>query len=223
MALRRDIVASAGLNIVSMSDPRRREPFAFIEGIHSPDGPCGIRSVCFHNNFLSFGTGLGKIAFWDLRMRKFLPTNLSMCSRSREEMTEESPSSTTHSEPSRSETSWQPAESPDGFFRPATHASDVAIDYFGDLHGSSGRQQQEAADTPAGVRRYPTPKVGQYLQLGKGWIGRDPDSLYYLDRFGNLEGQACYAHGWDATGTRLFAVGGPLSFGLSGGYIGLFE
>ena len=34
---------------------------------------------------------------------------------------------------------------------------------------------------------------------------------------------ACYAHAWDPTGSRLFAAGGPLAFGLRGCYMALWR
>ena len=33
---------------------------------------------------------------------------------------------------------------------------------------------------------------------------------------------ACYAHAWDPTSTRMFCAGGPLAFGLKGVYMGLW-
>ena len=33
---------------------------------------------------------------------------------------------------------------------------------------------------------------------------------------------ACYAHAWDPTGTKMFCAGGPLAFGLKGTYMGLW-
>jgi len=36
-------------------------------------------------------------------------------------------------------------------------------------------------------------------------------------------GNAVYAHAWDPNGTRLFACGGPLAFGLRGSYMACWE
>jgi hypothetical protein len=74
---------------------------------------------------------------------------------------------------------------------------------------------------PTEPRHRAAPVRGQYLRLGAGWI--DPHSAvrHYFDP-GNIP-QACYAHAWDASGTRLFACGGPLAYGTRGGYIGLWE
>ena len=40
---------------------------------------------------------------------------------------------------------------------------------------------------------------------------------------GQLLPHACYAHAWDASGSRLFSCGGPLAFGLRGCYMALWE
>ncbi len=34
---------------------------------------------------------------------------------------------------------------------------------------------------------------------------------------------ACYAHAWDPTCTKLLCVGGPLAYGLRGSYMALWE
>jgi WD repeat-containing protein 40A len=34
---------------------------------------------------------------------------------------------------------------------------------------------------------------------------------------------ACYAHAWDASGTRLLVTGGPLAYGLKGCYVGVWR
>ena len=34
---------------------------------------------------------------------------------------------------------------------------------------------------------------------------------------------ACYAHAWDPTRTKLLCVGGPLAYGLRGSYMALWE
>ena len=34
---------------------------------------------------------------------------------------------------------------------------------------------------------------------------------------------ACYAHAWDASSTKLMSVGGPLPYGLRGCYMGLWD
>ena len=34
---------------------------------------------------------------------------------------------------------------------------------------------------------------------------------------------ACYAHAWDPSSTKLMSVGGPLPYGLRGCYMGLWD
>ena len=54
-----------------------------------------------------------------------------------------------------------------------------------------------------------------------GWIDRNYtyERLYTEMDFRH----ALYAHEWDPTGSRIFACGGPLQFGLTGCYLGLWE
>ena len=55
------------------------------------------------------------------------------------------------------------------------------------------------------------------LQLILGlWLCRQ-----YFQDAGPLP-NACYAHTWDPTSTRMFCAGGPLAFGLKGVYMGLW-
>ena len=45
-----------------------------------------------------------------------------------------------------------------------------------------------------------------------------------MDAFSNQKYlPAIYTHCYDASGTRLFAAGGPLQCGLKGNYIGLWQ
>lgn len=61
----------------------------------------------------------------------------------------------------------------------------------------------------------------EHLQLGRGWLVED--SIYW-EHFNNMQiANACYAHAWDPTNTKLMTVGGPLPYGLRGCYMGLWD
>lgn len=74
MAVRPDIIAVGGLCHVVLIDPRAKRPLTLNKFLHSPDVTNGVRSVSFSNDIVTFGTGHGKIAFYDLRAGKYLPT-----------------------------------------------------------------------------------------------------------------------------------------------------
>ncbi|KAK9837622.1 hypothetical protein WJX74_001605 [Apatococcus lobatus] len=60
------------------------------------------------------------------------------------------------------------------------------------------------------------------LQIGKGWLWTE-DRIYREIFAHEMIYNACYAHAWDSTQTKLMCVGGPLAFGLTGCYIGLWH
>ena len=57
---------------IALSLPRRRNPE--VRAVASPDDNQGVRSVQLTEHLLSFGTGRGKLFFWDLRTSGFVPT-----------------------------------------------------------------------------------------------------------------------------------------------------
>lgn len=72
MAVRQDLLAAGSAAHVTLADARQRA--APLEMVDSPDKQQGVRSVTLEGHLLSFGTGLGKICFWDMRAQHFLPT-----------------------------------------------------------------------------------------------------------------------------------------------------
>lgn len=191
MGLRRDLIAVGGFSHVVLVDPRRRHPLASIAELHSPDPKQGVRSVNFRDDILSFGTGQGKIAFYDIRASQFLPTS--------------EPEHTTKIAANPSLDPSPPAEAGSRLWLdgPTEMAAEGFLGGDGDGFG-------------------PHPDAPQdYWQMGRGWIQVNET---YLNYFGGVEvRQACYAHAWDPTGRRVFACGGPLSFGLKGGYMALWQ
>lgn len=185
MVARQDMVAVGSLSHVALIDPRKRGTNALITSLASPDVDEGVRSVCLADNLLSFGTGKGKIAFYDIRAAKFLPAG-----------------------------GRQP-------LRPSTHANPTI-----ETEGAVSPRAQlpfglDPSRRAAGDEGLPSPREDEYIKVGEGWVERDES---YWDYFAGMKvTHACYAHAWDPTGTRLFACGGPLQFGLKGGYCALYE
>jgi len=59
------------------------------------------------------------------------------------------------------------------------------------------------------------------FQTGAGWLDRQHH--VYTEHFVQSHiSNACYAHAWDATSTRLFVAGGPLAYGLRGCYMAMW-
>jgi len=60
------------------------------------------------------------------------------------------------------------------------------------------------------------------LDTGEGWLDREHH--VFVEHFSRAEVlNACYAHAWDETGTRLLVAGGPLAYGLRGCYVGVWS
>jgi WD repeat-containing protein 40A len=59
------------------------------------------------------------------------------------------------------------------------------------------------------------------MQLGAGHLVTDRVWEEHFE--GAAVYSAAYTHCWDPSGTRLFAAGGPLPFGLRGCYMGLWQ
>lgn len=72
MDQRQDLLAVGSMGHVTLLDPRRRN--AELHAVSSPDVRQGVRSVQLTENVLSFGTGRGKLCFYDLRAQAFLAT-----------------------------------------------------------------------------------------------------------------------------------------------------
>lgn len=69
---RADLMAVGSVGHVTLLDPRRRN--AQLQSVASPDENQGVRSVALTEHLLSFGTGRGKLFFYDVRAQGFLST-----------------------------------------------------------------------------------------------------------------------------------------------------
>ncbi|KAK9827700.1 hypothetical protein WJX81_001747 [Elliptochloris bilobata] len=76
---------------------------------------------------------------------------------------------------------------------------------------------QRASGCGGGARR-----SRGFQQLGPGWLCQT-DPVYMEHFMGQEVFNACYAHAWDPTCTKLLCVGGPLAYGLRGSYMALWE
>ena len=67
------------------------------------------------------------------------------------------------------------------------------------------------------------PAAALRLEMTRGWLDREHH--VYLEYFQHEQtpANACYAHEWDSTGTRLLVAGGPLALGLRGCYLGVWS
>jgi len=72
MALGSEIAAAGCLNHVWLLDPRRRQ--AEIMRLTHANQDQGTRSVSINGSLLTFGTGKGVVAFFDIRNQKLVPT-----------------------------------------------------------------------------------------------------------------------------------------------------
>ncbi|KAK9806147.1 hypothetical protein WJX72_003229 [[Myrmecia] bisecta] len=79
----------------------------------------------------------------------------------------------------------------------------------------------QATCTGSLPRAPPLSAQRQYLQAGPGWLCQNDVFLEHFD--GQPVYNACYAHAWDMTKTKLMCVGGPLAFGLKGCYMALWD
>ena len=204
------LIAIGGSSRVTLFDPRKKLPAAHIDELLSPDAAQGIRSICLSGNLLSYGTGKGKIAFYDLRASKYLSLTQEV-SQGTHTALQSTDQHLHHQQqfldrlaPPQQQQQQQappPSQTEDETFAQLLHAHLADVD-------------------PHYIDEYvPPPK--EYLQTGQGWV---QENATFWEYFGGRPVQhACYAQAWDPSGTRLLTCGGPLAFGLTGGYMALWE
>lgn len=311
MAYHEHLIATGSQDRVSILDPRISNNDALIARIDSPDPGYGVRSVSITNSLLTFGTGRGKMVFFDTRTWNVLPTmtastgnttpppycrygnsgsdddhrepttrnELSQEAPTTARTTEQSPRQTTAARPQRM---MQIMVYPNGFILPRYvdvlpndplpgyndvpfsvamqrainrtvgrrgHRPMVAMTRPVDVDGLGGGPAANGGSASSGELLANEPVLDDtseeefleeeqqqqqghslfdnehtphdYLLLGTG--STIQDQLYW-DFFSNDDiCHACYAHAWDESGNRLFACGGPLSFGLKGRYVAIWE
>ena len=171
------------------------------------DDADGVRSLSFSEGgrLLTIGGGGGRLFFFDVAAGKYLPRVVG--------------------------------EGEEDCFGPrgarADDAEAAARDGFPDAPGARDARDARGDDDIAPPSARPPPDVGRRrkltalaLRTGRGFLDRERDA--FAERFADAEDwfaarNACYAHAWDASGTRLLVTGGPLAYGLKGCYVGLWR
>ena len=204
-----DTVAVGSQAHVALLDHRQRAGRSACEKRLPHDDADGVRSLSFSGGgrLLTIGGGGGRLFFFDVAAGKYLP-------RVRGE------------------------EDEDGSLgaRADERRDDAAKDASGGLPDSPGvrdarRVHGDDAIAPPGMR---PPRDGARrrnaaplaFRTGEGFLDREHDA--FLEHFATSEDwfaarNACYAHAWDASGTRLLVTGGPLAYGLKGCYVGVWR
>lgn len=187
MAVGPDLIAVGGLSATVLVDARQRGSRAAAtvgtSTLLSPDANHGVRSLCIKDRVLSFGTGRGKLCFYDIRAGGCVPTVMP-------------------SEPVPASRGTRPEDCDDPPLAGGPYGGE------GEAEGASGMRSVSFTQK-------------DHLALGHGWV--DQNDTYHEFFAGVEVRHACYAHAWDPTGSRLFACGGPLAFGLRGGYMAVWE
>lgn len=204
MAMGDDLVAVGGLSAALLLDPRVRGVDAVVAALQSPDGNHGVRSVCVTDRVVSFGSGQGKISLYDVRAARYLPTVPPPGEAA----------------PRRA---WGEAED-DALPPSAVPFCEVPRSRHAEPPGyGSDPPPALGAPLPAAGRARVVPPSRHHLQASNalGWVAHNETYYEYFAESG-VE-HAVYTHAWDPSGTRLFVGGGPLAFGLRGGYLALWE
>jgi DDB1- and CUL4-associated factor 12 len=122
-----------------------------------------------------------------------------------------------------------------GAFLPANAPDDVNASCFGSPYATSP-QSPLASSPQSSPPRYSSGSDADgasvdcrsrrnclVLDSGEGWLDRTHH--VFVDHFAESTEvlNACYAHAWDESGTRLLVAGGPLAYGLRGCYVGVWS
>lgn len=172
----------------------------------------GVRSLSYANGgkLLTIGGGGGKIFFFDVAGGEFLPqTGLS----------------------EKGDNAFGEAETL-GTVEERNGGSSGADDklptrLFG-VHGGRNGQPRVINEPRLNVDPSPNSHEQSVFSLctGEGFLDREDN--VFIEHFSLMEDwygrrNACYAHCWDCTGTRLLVTGGPLAYGLKGCYVGVWR
>ena len=106
-----------------------------------------------------------------------------------------------------------------GKFLPATRGANVLDD--APAYGACLTPPGSLETSPIASPRDEPESPRLALEMGEGWLDREHH--VFVNHFSAADVlQACYAHAWDPTGTRLMVAGGPLAYGLRGCYLGVW-
>ena len=204
----RDAVAVGSQAHVALLDHRQKAVRACEKKLPHDDAD-GVRSLSFSagGRLLTVGGGGGRLFFFDVTAGKYLPREYR-------------------------------GEDEEDVFEPrAENAADDAKDAetrnargFPDSPGVRDARRVHGDDAIAPPSARPPNRRNKAaalaLRTGQGFLDREHDA--FIDYFADAEDwfaarNACYAHAWDDSGTRLLVTGGPLAYGLKGCYVGVWR
>ena len=175
------------------------------------DDADGVRSLSFSGGgrLLTVGGGGGRLFFFDVVAGKFLPRVLGVDEEGGSLVARAD--GATRADGAKHASRTGPEDSPGVRDARRVHGDDV-------IAPPSARPPHD------GARRRSAASL--VLRTGEGFLDREHDM--FLEHFADAEDwfaarNACYAHAWDASGTRLLVAGGPLAYGLKGCYVGLWR
>lgn len=162
----------------------------------------GVRSLSFNGGgrLLTCGGGGGKMTFFDLRAGQFLPTE-AVAGHSRDLIP-------FHRVVGDDGKDIGMSAAPEDTLGEAQHSPSTSSP-----SSSSPMRMSSSDDSDTEFLSF---------QMGEGYLDRQ--HYIYQDHFSDSPVlNACYAHAWDASGTRLLVAGGPLAYGLRGCYVGVWR
>ena len=175
------------------------------------DDADGVRSLSFSGGgrLLTVGGGGGRLFFFDVVAGKFLPRVLGVDEEGGSLVARAD--GATRADGAKDASRTGPEDSPGVRDARRVHGDDI-------IAPPSARPPHD------GARRRSAASL--VLRTGEGFLDREHDM--FLEHFADAEDwfaarNACYAHAWDASGTRLLVAGGPLAYGLKGCYVGLWR
>ena len=179
----------------------------------------GVRSLSFRGDgkLLTCGGGGGAITFFDVRAGKFLPPEASPAAGAALPALVDFRTSSASSTPEVSPRASPPRRYAPRYMPTITDQIDDYTIFRSDAF-MGGTDQVDDYTFPVYC-----PAAALRLEMTRGWLDREHH--VYLEYFQHEQtpANACYAHEWDSTGTRLLVAGGPLAFGLRGCYLGVWS
>ncbi|KAL0027315.1 hypothetical protein WJX77_012210 [Trebouxia sp. C0004] len=229
MAMTANLVAVGSQSHVSLLDPRIAQPT--IRALDSIDPGQGVRSLGIMDNILSSGSGRGRIAFFDLRANDYVSVQPEALSRPQSPVARHAATSYTPAYTPAYTPTWYDDDDDDIAFVYDDEVQEEVLAQMRRQRAQVELRQLMAFQPPRGSFRRNTQQLldlpGQsahcscFLQTGTGWLDHNH---VYLDHFTGMQiWNACYAHAWDPSKTKLFTCGGPLAFGLIGTYMALWN
>jgi len=185
----------------------------------------GVRSISFSGGgrLLTCGGGGGKLTFYDMRAGHFLPATRAA------DAADATAATASDGQDSGQDSGYRGGNR-DGHRDGSSHSARAD----GDEDNGTDTDTQTVASLPQNwqpLRHRPGDSSSRggivdasplSFQMGEGFLDRQHHIYTELFSDGHVLG-ACYAHAWDASGTKLLVAGGPLAYGLRGCYVGIWR